>query len=527
MRKNYFYFILLFFLLACNQENKNSFIVKTDNINNDTQAENFYLSSKNKLSDSIHSTNLLELVKYAHKTKNWELFHKYRLEQIKNPLFNKFLKTTAITLDYSGYYFLQDNKHDSAFYYYQNSYKVYNTLKDSAKVASILTNIAILQKNTFQFKESETTSFKALNYLKNTNKQRKIASLYNNLGIIYKGLNDFENAINYHKKSYNLRKKLQNKNVEIASLNNIGNVYKEKKEYDTAISFYKKALAFDSILKTKLKTKAMLLDNYAFALFLNQETTKLPKLFFEALKIRDSINDKPGLIVSNIHLGSYYKKLGNNRTALKYLETAKSLSSSIYYKKDELEAMELLLDLYPPKQAIATAKNILFIRDSIQKAERNIKESISRIQFETSEKENLILEQEKVILNKDLANNRKKNIILIFVIIFITILLIIFYIWFLKYKQTQKFKNGFQEYLTKKYKLTKTNLEFWEILIKGLTQNELADQLCISINGVKSRRKALFSKIKISSNSPTTFDKSKAILLYKKENDLFKNSTSK
>ncbi|MGJ8743598.1 tetratricopeptide repeat protein [Polaribacter sp.] len=520
-------FIFIFFLLlSCisNQLKNENKELKAKNFND---VKTLYLKYKKEKNDSLYSESLLNLVRFSYKEKRWQQFHQYRLEHLSSKTLKNFTKTNAKISDYSGFYFWDINKLDSAYAYYYKAFKIYNELNDSLKASKVLLNIAIIQKNIFNFNESETTSFKTLTYLKNSNKKQRVASIYNNLGVTYKGLDDFKNSLKYHTKAYNIRKKLKNGLLEIHSLNNIGNVYKEQKEYKKAIINYETALSFDSILQVNIETKAILLDNYAFALFLNKETTKIPKLFFEALKIRDSIQNIPGQIVSNIHLGIYYKSLGEKETALKYLETAKNLSKSINYKKDELEAMELLLDVYPPKQALETAKQILLTRDSLKKVERKINESISRIQYETSEKEKTILVQEKKIQNEVLANNKKKIVILVFVILFISILLILLYLWFLNYKQKQQFKNGFTQYLKNKYSLTTTNLEFWENLIMGFTQDELADKLCISINGIKSRRKALFAKIKTTNNNNGSLDKAKAILLYKKEAELFKKNTSK
>lgn len=517
MKKSYYicvFVLILLQLLSCDS-NKNKVIA----LNND-KIKTLNINGK----DSLSSDSLLKLVKTSYKELNWVNFHKYRLIHINSNYFKKYYKANSKILDYSAAYFWKQNKLDSTFYYYQKAYKSYMSQKDSLKAGKMLLNMAIIQKNTYNFSKSETSSFGALKLLKSSNNKRRISSIYNNLGILYKGLNDFENSIKYHTKAYNLRKQLKNTLLEKHSLNNIGNLFKEKKDYKRAVLHYKKGLAFDSLLNTKAKTKAMLLDNYAFALFLKEDYKELPELFFNSLKIRDSINDIPGLIVSNIHLGRYYKKFSKDKLALNYLETAKKLSKSINYKKEELEAMELLLDFYPQKKAVNTAKKILFTRDSLTTAERKLKESISRIEFETAEKENVILQQEKKLQSIELTNSKRKNIIFIFTTIFSLILLAFVIIKFKNYKQNQKFKNGFSSYLKNKYSLTERNFEFWQKLNEGHTEEELSKILFLSLDGVKSRRKALFSKLKKTKKITGSFDKSKAIILYKKELDLFKKS---
>lgn len=527
--------ILVLFLLftSCNSFKKEKGITEiTKNskptIKNVNEAKKLYMLSKRRNIDSLHSKMLLQLVEFSYGIKNWGAFHKYRLEHIKTPSLNRYVKTNSIILDYSGAFFSSQNELDSAYYYYYKAYKSYHLLKDSLRAGSMLLNAAIIQKNSRDYIGSETASFKALPYLEAAKNNRTIASTFNNLGIIYMYFEDYENAIKYHTKAYNIRKGLTKKSIlELHSLNNIGNVYKEKKQYNKAISFYTKALTNDSILKKHMKIKAMLLDNYAHAQFLNKQFKKLPHLFFEALDIRNTVNDVPGKIMSNLHLGSYYKEIGNNKTAKKHLEKAKKLSQSIQYPRDELEALRILIDIYSDKKALKTTKKIISLHDSLQKTERKVKDQFSRIRYETLEKEKKILEQEQQLQEKEIEINKKTITFLIIIIFVILIIFVTLLFWFKEYKQKQKFKLGFAKYLQKKYKLTSGNLEFWEELIKGQTQEELANTLFLSIDGIKSRRKALFAKIKAIVGNDDKFDKIKAFILYKEELENYKKAIRK
>lgn len=456
------------------------------------------VESNTKNADSLKSINLLLLTKKAYKIKNWIDFDKYRLQQLNNPQLNKFKKTTAILCDYSGYYFKKRDIQDSAYFYYNRALKIYKNSKDSIKIATMLLNIAIIEKNTFNFKVSENTSFKALKFLENKNKKRIVSSLYNNLGIVYKGLGDYSNSIKYHKKSYQLRKKLNNSSLVISSLNNISNVYKNQKEYNKAITNYKFALQFDSILKRKPATKAMLLDNYALALFLKDDLSKLPTLFFDALKIRDSINDIPGKIVSNTHLGIYYKSLHKNEVAKGYLETAKKLSKSIQYTKDEIEAMELLLDVYPPKKAIKTAKKIIFKKDSIKKQELKIKEGISRIQYETEEKEKENLQLKTQNAEQALLTQKANTQKWLFALGLLLVAITAFFLW-RRYKAEAKAKKLINEQkkmvetLQKElHHRMKNNLSFIDLFI-NLAKTKFQDQAYqTKLNELQNRMRSMF-----------------------------------
>ena len=97
-----------------------------------------------------------------------------------------------------------------------------------------------------------------------------------------------------------------------------------------------------------------------------------------------------------------------------------------------------------------------------------------------------------------------------------------------KRKRLEKELNaGFDIYLEKKYQLTARNLEFWKSWITKSTQKEVAEELFISIDAIKSRRKSLRTKINDVEKISGDFDKSTAITIYNKELIFFKDNTKK
>lgn len=518
--------VLLFLFISCNPSEKE--ITKTINnsqskLKTNLEAELLYTQSKKQNIDSLHSKALMKLVGFYYTKKDWKLFHTYRLEHLNTLSLKKHVKTNAFILDYSGAFFRHHNVLDSAYHYYYRAYKTYHSLNDSLRAGNMLLNAAIVQKNSRDFTGSEATSFKALPFIETVKNERRIASIFNNLGIIYMCLEDFENAIKYHTKAYEIRKKLpKNRILELHSLNNIANVYKKKEAYNKAIPYYTKALSNYSNLQKSPGIKAKLIDNYAHAQFLNGNDREIPQLFFKALKIRDSIGDVSGKITSYIHLGEYYKKNGKKKMAQNFLEKAKKMAEAIKYHRDIIESMEMLSDIYPNNKALQTAKKIINLQDSIQKVDRIFKDQHARTRYETLKKEKIILQQEKELQKKELQINRKTISFLILLLIIIVTIFVFLVLWFKKYNQQQKFKFGFFKYLQEKYKLTPVNLEFWQELIKGYTEKELAEQLFISINSIKSRRKTLFAKIKYVIDNDNNFDKTKALILYKKELENYK-----
>ena len=498
---------------------------------------------------------MLELVVFSYNKKDWKAFHKYRLEHLNAPSLYQYAKTNSLILDYSGSFYWNQNKLDSAYYYYYKAYKSYHVLKDSLRAGNMLLNTAIIQKNSRDYTGSEAASFKTLPYLEAAKNNRRVASTFNNLGIIYMYFEDYENAIKYHTKSYNIRNGLtKNRILELHSLNNIGNVYKEKKQFKKAISYYTKALAKDSILQKHPKIKAMLIDNYAHARFLDGDYKLLPQSFIEALRMRDSINDVSGKIVNYIHLGEYYKKTGNIETAKRYFEKAKKTAETISYPRDQIEAMQKLSDIYPSTKALKTAKRIIYLQDSIQKVDRKVKDQYSRTRYETLEKEKAIEKLRADNAEKEIEIKSKKlNNWILGTGTAITLLVLIILISRLKKrkKELEEEKTRFLEeqyrgkqlqnlvaqlqnkkkqiagiddvtfhkFLERKLDVGNNETEVYLPLVQGKTRQEIADQLFMSLSGTKTRIDNLYNALKIYTNTKETkMQKSQAMKIF---NDLY------
>ena len=446
---------------------------------------------------SQNSEDLYESIKNNYNSKNWDLFHLNRLKYLKE--FENETKIYARVLEYSGAYFRLINKQDSAYYYYYKCHKTFETLKDTLNSSKMLLNLAIIQKNSRDYSGSESSSFKALQYLKKTNQKRIIASLYNNLGIVYNYSEQYENSLEYHLKALELRKTLKgNENLVLHSLNNIGNLYREQKKFDFAIKSFKKGLESKDLLKINPRVYSMLLDNLGYTYLLEKDYNYLPDLFFKAKKIRDSINDIPGKIRSLIHIGSYYRSLNNNKKAQNFYERALELSREIKNIEDELETLNLLSTIYPEQKSLSLLKRIIFIKDSIYKNERKLKEGITKVEFDTEEKnkENLQLKSNKakqeLLIEK--ANNR--NWILGFSAF--VFLIIAFFIW-KRFKDEAKAKQIISDQkdlviaLQKElHHRMKNNLAFVDVFInlaKGKFKNEAYQT---KLNELQNRLNSMF-----------------------------------
>lgn len=292
---------------------------------------------------------------------------------------------------------------DSAFYYYHNAEKIFKRLNAKYELALTLYGIAVMQKNEKDFVGSEVNCFESLALLaslKETNDIiQKKSFVYNNLGIIFKELDNFEASISYHKKALELKERLKGDNIESINIsnNNIANVYKSAKKYDLAIEYYNKILLDKKFIKKYRSIYALVLDNYAHTLFVTKQPDKLPELYFEALRISDSINYRGyNSIIINQHLAEYFNENGKKELAKYYAYTAKNISEK-YHNDDLLKSLFILSKVEEGDIAINFLNDYIKLNDSLQKNERNIRNKFARIRFETNQiqKENIQFAKER------------------------------------------------------------------------------------------------------------------------------------
>ena len=479
-------------------------------------------AQSNAQSDSARSIELKKKVEVSYKNRDWDTFKKVSEEQLRLAESIKDTSRLAKTYEYKGAYFRRIDKIDSAYYHFYRSFRLYDEMKDSIKAGRLLVNLAILQKNIRDYKGSEDTSLKALVYLSKSQNKRRISSIYNNLGVVYDEQGDMVNAIKYHQKAREIRQQLDNQLYFVHSLNNLGKLFKDDGQYEEAIIYFERALQYRQIIDQYPLVYATLIDNKAHALFKSGTEKDILRNFDKALTIREKEVDKDGIIISCIHLSEYHNILGNRKKAIDYAERAESISLEIKNFRDYLVSLELVSSMYESPKAQEHFKRYIGIRDSIDRASVSYKNQFDRIRFETDEKDNTIKSQSDRI--------RKKNHTILFIVLVVFLILILWLGVYYKRKITSnklqvKLQEGFEAFIKDKYKLTNQNLEFWITWVNEGGQEAVASKLFISVDAVKSRRRSLKNKLSRVESISGDFDRAKAIILFKKEWDFFKNQS--
>ena len=340
----------------------------------------------NQENDSLNRVNLFKVANRYYNINNWKDFNKTvhlvleKSESAKD--------TTSITkaFTYLGDYYESQSILDSSFQFFYKAEKLYERLGDNFNLGRILINKATLQYKAGDFLGSEKSVFNVLRIIKGEKQINNILyDAYNLLGTIYGELGEYENAIAYHNKALVISddeiipKEFQSK---ATTYNNIGFLYLNSQKYLLAKNYFQKGLEQRDLLSQKPALYAMLLDNLAYTKFKLKDSNELLELFYQSLKLRDSLQLTTGIFINKIHLSEYFDLKKDSVKALRYSKEALLLSRTTNNPRDILVALKQSA-VIEPKKAVAYTKEYIHINENLQKEERKMGDKFSRIEYET------------------------------------------------------------------------------------------------------------------------------------------------
>lgn len=357
-----------------------------------------YQTIKSSKIDTLQVRNLSAISYQSLKLGDTLLFKKRNKETLT--IAKKLKDTFAIGdahWNYASYY----NKiqvYDSAYYHFNLAHINFdkkNYLYESAKTQY---GMAFIKGRFKVYSGSEVLTFKAIEKFKKIQNYKHLFTCYNHLGQLQNDIEEYDRGLFYHNKAFGYLDKIKNnQSLYEATYNNIANIYVKQKEYTKALKYYNKILTNGRLKSQNAGSYARVLDNKAYCKFLMKDTVNVANHLNEALHIRDSINNKGGIIISKIHLGQYYAFKKDTSTAINYIKEANSLAKDIKNSRDYLESLSLLSKLDNKHSSEYLKKHIQF-SDSIQVLERKIQNKFTRIAYETDEyiEENKRLSQQKI-----------------------------------------------------------------------------------------------------------------------------------
>lgn len=296
----------------------------------------------------------------------------------------------AKALYYIADSFYGQSENDSAFVYYTQAEKLYEKVNELESLGEIVLYKAYLYYNAGEYLLSETEGVKALRLLVDSENRINVYNCYNLIGTSLDGQDSNEEAIKYFEQALKELGKFKEQGFSDSDIaeyrascyNNMGLVYVKMKQYDKAISLYNDALSYESLKEEKPSLYAKLLNNLAYAEFKKKDYSNLPELFFKALRIRDSIHNKSGIVTSNIQLGEYYADQQDTIKAITHLKVGYYQAKAIRSHFDILNSLKLLSEIDNQKKQFYDDKYIR-VTDSLQKVSKTNKDKFARIEYET------------------------------------------------------------------------------------------------------------------------------------------------
>ncbi|MCR5861516.1 ATP-binding protein [Flavobacterium sp. J372] len=404
-----------------------------------SQNDSLNIGVRQKILDSAYS----ELEDYKNDTVTRYLYRRLSAAYYNLDLYGKAVTSARTTLNRGieakdslsmarAYYYLADAHYgkgqlDSAFTYYSQAQKLYTEINDLGTLGEVLLYKAYIYYDLGEYALCETAAARALPLLQNENKIVHVYNCYNLIATSLDGLNDNQEALKYYELALRqldgFRAEGYTDNdinlYKASCYNNMGGVYVKIKANWRAIQLYNEALTTNNLKEEVPALYAKLLNNLAYAKLKNGDDSDLPQLFFRSLNLRKELNNKSGIVASNIYLGEYYIAKRDTVKAVNYLKAAFAGATEIESNSEILSSLELLSAIDPKNANDYNSKRFDILKKLQIKAEQN-KDKFARIEYETDK-----LEIEKEELAK--TNN------LIIVVSAVALLLIgaIFMIYYL------------------------------------------------------------------------------------------------
>ncbi|MES2762762.1 MAG: tetratricopeptide repeat protein [Bacteroidota bacterium] len=226
---------------------------------------------------------------------------------------------TLLTLNYKLY----NTEDDSVKLYYANYTKVLSEKLGHKKgLANAHTTLGTHYYFIGHYPEALKNYFIALKVREELHDRRNEASLHNNLGLVYYYQNNYSQALTHHFISLKLKKVLGDSNGVANSFGNIGNVYSDLNKLTEALKNHFAALR----IQLEIQDKQGIANSYNnigiiydiqgnIAKKEDKKDSALSRygrslnLFFDALKLREEINDVEGITTSLAHIGGLYNNL--------------------------------------------------------------------------------------------------------------------------------------------------------------------------------------------------------------------------
>lgn len=444
--------------------------------------------------------------------------------------------------DYAGNFELAEK-------YYLKAYQIMRRNEKEEATDGILNNLGSVYYYLGRYQESMDYYLKSLK-IRERNKNyddpetlKKLGQSYNNIALLLKRQQNYQGAIDYYQLALEIKNNLGDISGEIISRSNLGALYMEQDSTQLAYSQFELALELSDSLKDFV-TKAMIINNLGLLKVREADYTRAEYFYTQSIDLYNEIADLNGKATVLLNLSNLYFELNRTDDARISGEKALEIGQTIGSADVQLSALQLLSKIEEaknPKGSLRHLQAYFSLKDSVDAIAISQRINQQAIMYETERKENEIelLKKDQTIQQtklerKDLIIARNKNYVIflivgIFMLLFISASLVLYFKSRkeaaeernsklhvqhqreidglrallsqevdVKREQEVSFgisKNELNQYLLNP--LSEREIEVLYKIAKGKMNKEIAEELFISVNTVKTHILHIYEKLAV------------------------------
>jgi len=387
------------------------------------------------------------------------------------------------------------NLESEAMKYYMEALQLAQQAKDIKNEAIVFHGIGNVYTNLEEYEKANEFFYKALKYEKERNNNMGIEYNYANLAESYTFLKKFDTAKLYLDSMMTLAKSLYGKNLGI-EYNLFAKYYFYKGDYRKAAEYYRKSveLVREKNILRYVSNGLIMWGKSLLHLNRNKEAVRKIK---EGLDIALKIRSKENIALGYDALTDYYASINRYKKALEYQKTKQQYRDSIINVRSRqiINALEILHETHEKDNKIkqlaqekALAKQrlrrnymmfgtggvislaiifllLVIVKQKKEKSDLLLEQKNKEIQY--------YIEQLNLVKENTVATSKKAK------------------------KKKVDLNEKFCYDLSKMYDLTKREGEILQLICQGKSNEDIAEELFISKNTVKSHIRHLYEKLDV------------------------------
>lgn len=234
--------------------------------------------------------------------------------------------------------------------------KGFESIKDTARAATVMSNIALVYQQQHNFKQAERYLRMAETKAKPLSSKVALGTIYNTMGILYAEHDQFDSAAKFFELSTAIREKLNDNTAVVWNYNNLGGLYVYMKKYDLGILYLNKALdKFKELGNYDGQTSVV---NNLGELYLNLgQYAKAYDYFRYSRQLYEKTHTPEYLEILYTNFASYYKKTGDYKNATLYSDSLVALKDSLYGNRLDQSIAEMQVKFDVEKKDLEIAKH--------------------------------------------------------------------------------------------------------------------------------------------------------------------------